>query len=138
MSGHRVPRSGALVPMLILLLAAPVAAQTRVAAASKPSSAATLKSVLRSLAAAQAEYRVKRGRYADSVEQLKLPPAPEVGVEVTAASATGWQGRAMHREQAGKSCVIFVGRIEGREAPRTEGDREMAGEDGVPLCDRMR
>ena len=138
MSGHRVPRSCALVPMLMLLLAAPAAAQTRVAAASKPSAAATLKGALRSLAAAQTEYRVKRGRYADSAEQLKLRLEPEVGVEVTGASATGWQARAMHREQAGRSCVIFVGRIEGREAPRTEGDREMAGEDGVPLCDRMR
>ncbi len=138
MSGHRVPRSGALVPMLILLLAAPAAAQARVAAASPPSAATTLKGALRSLAAAQAEYRIKRGRYADSVEQLKLRMQPEIGVEVTAASANGWQARATHREQAGKSCVIFVGRIEGREAPRTEGDREMAGEDGVPLCDRMR
>jgi hypothetical protein len=138
MFGHRVPRSCALVPMLILLATVPVAAQTRVATASKPSAATTLKGALRSLAAAQAEYRIKRGRYADSMEPLKLRLEPEVGVEVTAASATGWQGRAMHREQAGKSCVIFVGRIEGREAPRTEGDREMAGEDGVPLCDRMR
>src|SRR5262245_30514573 len=138
MSGHRVPRSCALVPMLILLLAAPIAAQPRVAAASKPSAAATLKSALRSLAAAQAEYRVKRGRYADSMEPLKLRLAPEVGVELIAASATGWQARAAHRDQEGKNCVIFVGRIEGREAPRTEGDREMAGEDGVPLCDRMR
>ena len=81
---------------------------------------------------------MKRGRYADSVEQLTLRPEPEVGVELIAASATGWQARATHRAQEGKSCVIFVGRIEGREAPRTEGDREMAGEDGVPLCDRMR
>jgi hypothetical protein len=72
------------------------------------------------------------------VEQLKLRMAPDVELEVTAATATGWQARAMHREQEGKSCVIFAGRIEGREAPRTEGDREMAGEDGVPLCDRMR
>lgn len=138
MSGHRVPRSCALVPMLIVLLAAPVAAQKSVVAAARPSAAATLKNALRSAAAAQAEYRVKRGRFADSAEQLKLRLDPAVGIEVTGASATGWQGRAMHREQAGKSCVIFVGRIEGREAPRTEGDREMAGEDGVPLCDRMR
>ena len=137
MSGHRVPRSGALVPMLILLLAAPAAAQKSVAV-SRPSAAATLKNALRSMAAAQAEYRVKGGRYADSVQQLKLRLEPDVGVEVTAASASGWQGRAMHRDQEGKNCVIFVGRIEGREAPRTQGDREMAGEDGVPLCDRMR
>ena len=28
--------------------------------------------------------------------------------------------------------------LEGVEAPRTDGDREMAGEEGIPLCDRMR
>jgi hypothetical protein len=31
-----------------------------------------------------------------------------------------------------------VGSLEGAEAPRTAGDREMAGEAGIPLCDRMR
>jgi hypothetical protein len=61
-----------------------------------------------------------------------------VRLEVTAASVTGWQGRALHQSRPGRSCVIFVGSVDGREAPRTEGDGEMAGEDGVPLCDRMR
>jgi hypothetical protein len=138
MSGHRGPTASALVPMLILLLASPAMAQTRVAAASRPSSAATLKSALRSVVAAQAQFREKRGRYAEAVEQLALRLEPGVAVEVLAADVSGWQASAMLRDQAGKSCVIFVGRIEGREAPRTDGDREMAGEDGVPLCDRMR
>jgi hypothetical protein len=137
MFGHRAPTASALVPML-LLLASPALAQTRAVAASRPSPAATLKSALRSVVAAQQQFREKRGRYAQSLEQLAVRLDPGVGVEVMAASASGWQGRAVHREQAGKSCVIFVGRIEGLEAPRTDGDREMAGEDGVPLCDRMR
>ena len=138
MFGHRVPTASALVPMLLLLLASPAVAQTRAVASSRPSSAATLKSALRSVVAAQQQFREKRGRYAQSPEQLTLRLEPGVGVEVMAAGPWGWQGRAVHREQAGKSCVIFVGRIEGLEAPRTDGDREMAGEDGVPLCDRMR
>jgi hypothetical protein len=32
--------------------------------------------------------------------------------------------------------VIFVGKLAG-EAPKTEADGEMAGEERVPLCDRM-
>jgi hypothetical protein len=138
MFGHRVPTASALVPMLLFVLAAPAVAQTRVADGSRPTPAATLKGALRSVATAQAQYHEKRGRYAASVAQLALRLDPTVGVEVMAASASGWQGRAVHRELAGKSCVIFVGRVDGLEAPRTDGDREMAGEDGVPLCDRMR
>jgi hypothetical protein len=138
MSGHRRATACALVPMLLVLLASSGAAQTRVATAAKPSAATTLKNALRSVAAAQKDYRARRGRYAESVQQLGLRLEPEIAVEITATGPTGWQARAAHREQEGKSCVIFGGSIAGREAPRTEEDREMAGEDGVPLCDRMR
>jgi hypothetical protein len=138
MSGPRRATACALVPVLFFLLASAGAAQTRVATAAKPSAATTLKNALRSVAAAQKDYRARRGQYAESVQQLGLRLEPEVAVEITAAGPTGWQARAAHREQEGKSCVIFGGSVAGREAPRTEGDREMAGEDGVPLCDRMR
>ena len=65
---------------------------------------------------------------------------PEAGVrvDILVATASGWQGRATHQSQPGRSCVVFVGALEGAEAPRTDGDREMAGEEGIPLCDRMR
>jgi hypothetical protein len=33
--------------------------------------------------------------------------------------------------------VVFVGKLRAGEAPRTDGDGEMAGEERVPLCDRM-
>jgi hypothetical protein len=106
--------------------------------ASRPSHAAQLKSALRSVAAAQAKYHATKRSYAASVDALRLALAAGVTVEILSAGRSGWQGRAMHREQPGRSCVIFVGRLEGSEAPRTESDREMAGEEGVPLCDRMR
>jgi hypothetical protein len=118
--------------------AAPVQAQASAAATWSASPAAQLKASLRALAAAQSRYREARGSYAPSLAALRLRAEPGVRLEVTAASATGWQGRALHQSRPGRSCVIFIGRVEGRESPRTEGDGEMAGEEGVPLCDRMR
>ena len=128
-------------PALLLALAmlpAPARAQTSAAAAWSASPAAQLKSALRELVAAQARYRETRGGYARTVAPLRLPAEAGVRLEVTAASGTGWQARAVHQSRPGRSCVIFVGRVEGVDSPRTEGDGEMAGEDGVPLCDRMR
>ncbi|HVL16801.1 MAG TPA: hypothetical protein VM387_02345 [Gemmatimonadales bacterium] len=128
-------------PALLLALAllpAPARAQTSAAAAWSASPAAQLKSALRELVAAQARYRETRGGYARTVAPLRLPAELGVRLEVTAASGTGWQARAVHQSRPGRSCVIFVGRVEGVDSPRTEGDGEMAGEDGVPLCDRMR
>ena len=40
------------------------------------------------------------------------------------------------RARPGRSCVIFVGQLNG-DLPKTDGDGEMAGEERVPLCDRM-
>jgi hypothetical protein len=132
-----IPRCSLLAALALLLSSAPAAAQTKTLAA-RPSHAAQLKSALRSVAAAQARHHAAKSAYATSVEPLRLPPAPGVQVEILAVGRSGWQARARHQEQPGRSCVIFVGRVEGNEAPRTDGDREMAGEEGVPLCDRMR
>jgi hypothetical protein len=132
-----VPHCSLLAGLALLLSSAPVAAQTK-ALATRPSHAAQLKSALRSVVAAQTRHHVTKSAYATSVELLRLPPAPGVRVEILAAGRFGWQARARHQEQPGRSCVIFVGRLDGNEAPRTDGDREMAGEEGVPLCDRMR
>ena len=128
-------------PALLLVLAllpAPARAQTGTAAAWSGSPAAQLKVALRELAAAQARYREARGTYAASMPPLRLSTGSGVRLGVTAASATGWQGKAVHQSRPGRSCVIFVGRVDGVESPRTDADGEMAGEDGVPLCDRMR
>lgn len=121
-----------------LLAGAPVHAQATATASWSASPAAQLKASLKALAAAQSRYREQRGSYAPTLSALRLRAEPGVRLEVTAASVTGWQGRALHQSRPGRSCVIFVGSVDGREAPRTEGDGEMAGEDGVPLCDRMR
>ena len=132
-----IPRCSMLAAVALLVSSPPAAAQAQVIA-SRPSHAAQLKSALRSVAAAQARHHVAKSAYATSVAVLRVPPAPGVRVEILAAGRAGWQARAQHQDQPGRSCVIFVGRLDGNEAPRTEGDREMAGEEGVPLCDRMR
>jgi hypothetical protein len=132
-----IPHCSLLAALALLLSSAPAAAQTT-ALATRPSHAAQLKSALRSVAAAQARHHAAKSAYTKSLELLRLPPAPDVRLEILAAGGSGWQARARHQEQPGRSCVIFVGRLDGNDAPRTDGDREMAGEEGVPLCDRMR
>jgi hypothetical protein len=134
-------RTGSLVAALALLASSAPAAAQAVASktvATRPSHAAQLKSALRSAAAAQAKHHAMNRSYATSVDQLRLPAMPGMRLEIVMAGRSGWQGRARHQEQPGRSCVIFVGRIEGVEAPRTDEARDMAGEEGVPLCDRMR
>jgi hypothetical protein len=127
--------------LTVLLGASPVAAaaaQTSSAASWQATPASVLKSALRTVVAAQARYHADRRTYAVTVAQLGIKPEAGVRVEILAAGSRGWQAKAVHREQPGRSCVIFVGRVEGAESPRTDGDREMAGEEGVPLCDLMR
>lgn len=132
-----IPRCSLLVALALLGATASAAAQAQVLA-SRPSHAAQLKSALRSVAAAQTRHLGAKQSYATSVDVLRVPPTAGVRVEILAAGRSGWQARARHQDQPGRSCVIFVGRLDGNEAPRTDGDREMAGEEGVPLCDRMR
>jgi hypothetical protein len=126
------------VVVALVLLAPPLSAQTTATAGWNASPATQLKGALRTLAAAQGRYKDTRGTYASAVTPLQVAADPGVRLDILAATPTGWQARAVHRDRPGLSCVIFVGRIAGVEAPRTDGDREMAGEDGVPLCDRMR
>jgi hypothetical protein len=84
--------------------------------------ASVLKSTLRNVVAAQDSYKARHGKYAGSLE---------------AATESGWRAKATHRTRPGRSCVVFVGKLRAGEAPRTDGDGEMAGEERVPLCDRM-
>jgi hypothetical protein len=137
MPAFRVSRTSLLVALALLGWSASAAAQAT-ALASRPSHAAQLKSVLRAVAAAQARHHAAKASYAASLEELRVPPAPGMRIEILAAGPFGWKARARHQEQLGRSCVIFVGRLEDNEPPRTDADREMAGEEGVPLCDRMR
>jgi hypothetical protein len=137
MSASWIARCSLAVALTLVGASASAAAQAQTVA-SRPSHAAQLKNALRSVAAAQTKYHAAKKAYAPTLELLRVPAAPGVKVEILTAGRSGWQARALHQEQPGRSCVIFVGRVEGREGPRTDEDREMAGEEGVPLCDRMR
>jgi hypothetical protein len=129
---------GSLLVLVSLALAAPVQGQTASAAAWQATPASMLKNTLRGVAAAQARYYVVNRTYAASATPLELKPESGVRIEILGASANGWQAKATYQGQPGQSCVIFAGSLDGAEAPRTDGDHEMAGEEGVPLCDRMR
>jgi len=121
--------------VLALLAALPPGGAGALAA---QSTASVLKSALRSVTAAQDRYRAAHGVYAASVEQLGVRPESGIRVDILLAGATGWQAKATHTTQPGRSCVVFVGALGEVEAPRTDADHEMAGEEGIPLCDRMR
>jgi hypothetical protein len=129
---------GSLLVTVSVALASPLQGQTASAAAWQASPAALLKNTLRSVAAAQARYYVTNRTYAPSADRLALRAESGVRIEILGASANGWQAKATYGDQPGRSCVIFEGSVGGGEAPRTDGDHEMAGEEGVPLCDRMR
>jgi hypothetical protein len=135
MSAHRV----SLVVVLLAALGAGVLrAQTSAPAAWQATPASVLKTALRNTLAAQERFYAANETYAPSAEALGLRPEAGVRVDILGASANGWQGRARHQSQPGRSCVVFVGSLDGAESPRTDGDHEMAGEEGIPLCDRMR
>ena len=138
MCSRRTSRTGALVLLLSGAASASGAAQTATAAGWQATPASVLKNALRNAATAQARYFVAQKTYASSAEALGLTMDRDVQVRILAAGPNGWQARAMHVQQPGRSCVIFVGRVEGMQSPTTDGDHEMAGEEGVPLCDTMR
>jgi hypothetical protein len=132
------------VSLVLALLAAPspgdagvLVAQSSAPAGWQATPASVLKGALRSVTAAQERYRAGHGVYAASMEQLGVRPEGGIRVEILLAGTTGWQAKATHPTQPGRSCVVFVGTLGDAEAPRTDADREMAGEEGIPLCDRM-
>jgi hypothetical protein len=124
--------------VLGLSLGAPVAALAQTAGASWQSTPASiLKSSLRNVVAAQDKYRTSHPVYASTLEALQLNPGADVKIQILGVTAGGWRAKATHKARPGRSCVVFVGQLTGPELPRTEGDGEMAGEERVPLCDRM-
>jgi hypothetical protein len=124
--------------LLVLSLGKSHSAQAQNASAAWQSTpASVLKNALRTVVAAQDKYRSTHTAFAASVEVLQVQPGFEVKLQILGASANGWRAKATHRARPGRSCVIFVGQVSGPELPRTDGDGEMAGEERVPLCDRM-
>ena len=98
--------------------------------------ASILKSALRNLVAAQDKYRETHPGFASSVEALRVDPGSDVKVQILGITSNSWRAKATHKARPGRSCVVFVGKLRAIEFPRTDGG-EMAGEERVPLCDRM-
>jgi hypothetical protein len=130
------------IPALTLLIGLSLAAPHVVGAQNGSASwqstpASILKNVLRNVVAAQDRYRTSHSGFASSIEVLQVQPGSDVKLQILGATSGGWRAKATHRTRPGRSCVIFVGQVSGRELPKTDGDGEMAGEERVPLCDRM-
>lgn len=128
------------IPALVLALslgAARVAPAQSANSAWQATPASVLKSTLRNVVQAQDKYRAINPAFARSVEALRINPGSDVKVQIFGVTANGWRAKATHRARPGRSCVVFVGQLAGIEAPKTEADGEMAGEERVPLCDRM-
>jgi len=136
MSRARHMTSHALV--LGLSLGAPVGAVAQVGTGSWQSTPASiLKNSLRNVVAAQDKYRASHPMFAGTVEALQLNPGGDVKIQILGVTPNGWRAKATHRARPGRSCVVFVGRVSGADLPRTDGDGDVAGEERVPLCDRM-
>jgi hypothetical protein len=130
------------IPALIVLLGSSLAAPSAVIAQNVSASwqstpASILKNVLRNVVAAQDKYRTTHPIFATSVEALQVQAGSDVKLQILGATQKSWRAKATHRARPGRSCVIFVGQVSASELPRTDGDGEMAGEERVPLCDRM-
>jgi hypothetical protein len=124
--------------VLGLSLGAPVAAAAQAGVGAWQSTpASVLKNSLRNVVAAQDKYRASHPIFAGTVEALQLNPGADVKIQIVGVTPNGWRAKATHRARPGRSCVVFVGPLSGAELPKTDGDGEMAGEERVPLCDRM-
>ena len=124
--------------VLGLSLGAPVVALAQAGSSSWQSTpASVLKTSLRNVVAAQDKYRTTHPVFASTLEALQLNPGADVKIQILNATANGFRAKATHKARSGRSCVVFVGSLSGAELPRTDGDGEMAGEERVPLCDRM-
>jgi hypothetical protein len=124
--------------VLGLSLGAPVAAWAQGGNASWQSTpASVLKTALRNVVAAQDKYRSVHPTFASTIEALQLNPGDGVKIQILRATPNGFRAKATHKARPGRSCVVFVGPLTGPELPKTDADGEMAGEERVPLCDRM-
>lgn len=136
-----MPRAGYMTAFVVavgLRLGAPIDALAQTGSGAWQSTPASiLKNSLRDVVAAQDRYRVTHPIFASSVETLQLKPGADVKIQIMRVTPSGWRAKATHKSRPGRSCVVFVGQLGGLELPKTDGDGEMAGEERVPLCDRM-
>jgi hypothetical protein len=135
---RRAQHIAALSLLLGLSVGVPCVARAQNAGTSWQSTPASiLKNALRNVVAAQDKYRSTHPSFASSLDALQVQAGTDVKLQILGATASGWRAKAVHKARPGRSCVVFVGQLGGVELPRTDGDGEMAGEERVPLCDRM-
>jgi hypothetical protein len=135
-----MPRAGYVTALALvgLSLGVPhVALAQNASAAWQSTPASILKNALRNVVAAQDRYRATHPSFAKSVETLQVGAGADVKIQIVGVTPGGYRAKATHRARPGRSCVVFVGPLSGTELPRTDADGEMAGEERVPLCDRM-
>ena len=124
--------------VLGLSLGAPLGVQGQATSGAwQATPASILKNALRNVVAAQDKYRASHSVFASTTEALQMSAGADVKIQILGATPNGWRAKATHRARPGRSCVVFVGSLTGSELPKTDGDGEMAGEERVPLCDRM-
>jgi len=93
-----------------------------------------MKGDLRRLVSANEVYHAKNKRYASALSALPGYQASSgVTITIAAATATGWSATAVSGSAAGKSCVIYVGKV--GAPPKTAG-AGLTGAEAVPVCDR--
>jgi len=117
--------------------ARPAAAQAGAPAGAAPASGAAavqaMTNDLRRVVSANEVYRAKNKRYATSVADLPGYQASSgVTIAFTAATATGWAGKATAATLPGKSCVVSVGPV--ASPPKTDATGR-TGADAVVVCD---
>jgi hypothetical protein len=102
-----------------------------------------LKQQLRNLVTAQEKYWADHGTYTTDVAALgffraRVAVPDSVWVQVVQAGGRSWWGRAVHRAERGKSCIIYVGLIEDFTAPpTTDAAKVRAEKEGDPICDPL-
>lgn len=117
-----------------------VSAQVRPAATGVDYTA-VLKRQLRNLVTTQETYWADHGTYTTDVSALgvyrpRVAATDSVWIQVIQAGGRSWWGRAIHRAQRGKSCVIYVGTMDDFTAPpTTDAARVQAHNEGEPICD---
>jgi uncharacterized protein (DUF1778 family) len=90
---------------------------------------------LMQLAISQDSYRKIQYTYARRIEPMALQYGWEPGVRVKMlfANSEGWAAEATYDLLPGRSCVIWGGKVP--RLPATTGDKLVAEDEGVPVCD---
>jgi hypothetical protein len=114
----------------------PAAAQAAPGGAAPASAAAVVQAMtndLRRVVSANEVYRAKNKRYATTVADLAgYHASAGVTIAFTAATVTGWSGKATAATLPGKSCVVSVGPV--ASPPKTDATGR-TGADAVVVCD---